>query len=605
VTHPCPRYEPDLSAFLDGETTPARRAELETHLRSCEACRVAVAQLRGVSRALRRWDAQETRYATSSGFKNRVFAGIGVEEEAAPKRTFAWRAAAAVGLVAAGATAFALVAPRFETGESEAYRQLAWDIKRLSKAMNNRASAPTVRDEQRPVETAKVERLAPLEPVVDAPGADDDSATADAAPEIYEQRGDRRYLRDALSIHEDFARERDRLVLLEELRKMQEEKNQKPTELARPTQAAAAPSPLATYLGELRVASTSYLPFQKVQVWPIESTSAKSGPEALRAFACEKAIAAGKFTASENGSRDSVVVENHDAKRPVLVLAGDVLVGGRQDRVAREDALIGPGEQLSLSTYGSGGERRTSYTRFTECTGIAPQALRALAGADRALFPGGLAQEKFNDYVADTVRSLVSPSPLGSLDKLFSNPELIGAADGYVRNFEKRLDAPNVVGFAVSAGGRLLGFEAFGDHATFVDHRLRLMRSYVLAAIALSPDGTRLAGDVPSRDAVVAMVASAPKSVFPPGTPSGFGTLVVFRGADNGPFGFGLLDGSRVVHAALFTAVPEPPDAPGGGHAGGHRGAGDAPSGPETSHSGGARGGSSGDGAEGATDSQK
>ena len=98
MNHPCPRYEPELSSYVDDELSPADRAEFDTHLRACEPCRAAVQQLRSVSRTLRRWDASETRYAISTGFRNRVFAEI--EADVAPRRRVAWRAVAAVGLVA-------------------------------------------------------------------------------------------------------------------------------------------------------------------------------------------------------------------------------------------------------------------------------------------------------------------------------------------------------------------------------------------------------------------------------------------------------------------------------------------------------------------------
>jgi hypothetical protein len=603
VIHPCPRYEPDLSAYLDGETPPARRAEIETHLRACEPCRLALAQLRGVSRALGRWDAHETRYATSTGFRNRVFASLGADD-VAPTSGAAWRAAAAVALVAAGATGFALVAPRFASGDDAAYARLAGEVAALKAAVGAREAASPVPGAARPsVESVEVPRVEPLGAVIAEPVADDAGSAPEEPRDVYEQRVDRRFLRDALSSHEDYTRERDKLGLLEEVRKVQESQRTKTAEADRRTAAAPAPSPLATYLGEVRVASGPFAAFENVQVWPIEVSGVRAADPA-RALPCEKAIAQQVLAVTESMARESVVVENRDAKRAVLVLAGDVLVGGRQDRVAREDALIGPGEQLSIPTYGSGRERkRTSYKSFTSSSGVAPQALRARVAADRALVSGALGQETFDAFVADTVKSLSSPSRLGSLDNLYSNPELVAATDRYVRSFGKRLDAPNVVGFAVTAGSRLLGVEMFGDHATFMDHRARLVRSYVLAAIAMSPDGTRLEGAPPSREAVVAVVASAPRSVFHAGAPSGLGTLAVFRGVDGGPFGYGLLDGARVVHASMFTWVPQDPEPPAGGHAGSHRGSGEAPSGLEGAHGGAARGGSGGDN-EGATESK-
>jgi len=605
VNHPCPRYEPELSAYIDAETPPERRVEIETHLRACEPCRLAVARLRGVSRTLRRWDAQETRYATSTGFRNRVFAKLGADE-GAPPANFAWRSVAAVALVAVGATGFALVAPRLGGGDDVGLRRLEDQVARLEAVVRPRpAAARSVDGAPTPAAAADVARVEPLAPVVAPVVADDSSAAPETAADVYEQRGGRSFLREALPDHEDYARERDKLGLLEELqRKMQALQAEKASQPDRTTQAAPAPSPLATFLGELRVASGTFAPCEDVQVWPIESTGARAA-EGVRPVACEKAIAQRMLNVTESTARESVVVENTDAKkRPVLILAGDVLVGGRQDRVAREDALIGAGEQTSIPTYGSGGVRGTTrYTHFTSCSGIAPQALRALVAADRALLAGGLTEDRFDDYVADTVKSLSSPQRLGSLDNLFSNPQLVRTTDEYASKLEKRLDAPNVVGFAVSAGSRLLGAEVFGDHATLLEHRARLLRSYVLAAIAVSPDGTRLDGAPPSRDAVVALVASSPKSVYHAGTSSGYGTLAVFRGVEGYPFGFGLLDGNHVIHAALFTSVPPAPEPAGGAHAGSHRGGADTPSGPEGARSGGSRSGSSG-GGDGATDTK-
>lgn len=41
----CP-YEEDLTAYVDGELAPARRAEMETHLRGCAGCQGTEALLR-------------------------------------------------------------------------------------------------------------------------------------------------------------------------------------------------------------------------------------------------------------------------------------------------------------------------------------------------------------------------------------------------------------------------------------------------------------------------------------------------------------------------------------------------------------------------------
>jgi hypothetical protein len=175
-----------------------------------------------------------------------------------------------------------------------------------------------------------------------------------------------------------------------------------------------------------------------------------------------------------------------------------------------------------------------------------------MLAADQALLSGGVGQDQFDDAVSRTVKALASTQRLGSLDNLYSNPLLVSEAERLMKKFEKRLDGTAVVGFAFSAGSQILGVEAFGDRATFVAHRARVLRSYVMAAIAMDLHE----GTPPERAAVAAIVAAAPKGAFDPGEHSGSGTLSVFRGVQGGAFGFGLLDGTRVVHALLFTSMP-------------------------------------------------
>jgi hypothetical protein len=141
------------------------------------------------------------------------------------------------------------------------------------------------------------------------------------------------------------------------------------------------------------------------------------------------------------------------------------------------------------------------------------------------------------------------------------------------------------VGVAVSAGSRLLGIEVFGDHATFLEHRARVLRSFVHSALASSPDGNRLDGPPPSRESVIGVLTSAPRAAFHDEPPLGAGKLSVFCGVGREVFGYGLLEGSQAVHAVMFTSVPAVPDAVGSrggmqpGDRGGVTGGGEAPRG--------------------------
>lgn len=544
---PCPRYEPDLSAYLDGETTPEQRAEIDTHLRLCAACRSAVLQLKGVSLVLRRWDAHETRYATTEGFRNRVLSRVSSAPESS-SAALRWRIAAGFALVAAGAGTFAML-QRGGSGPTAAeVAALRDEVQRLKADLGRVAGAAGGGDASA---SEPVERLGPLSPIVQRPAPDDQPAAGPAVAEVWEQHGDERILSDAVRDHDEFARERRHFALVEEQMKRLEESRREVPEDAVTSAPPPVASGLALFLGEVRVATGNFPSFKGVQVWPIELASSGVARRPV-AVPCSDAIELGILTVVEGASTETVIAENKDAMRAVLVLAGDVLAGGRQDRVARQDVLVAPGERTSIPTYGSGRAHPAVTKKFRRSDGVALPELRALAAADGALVASGVDQAVFDESVERTMKSLASTERRGSLDNLYSNPQLGLQAEGYTKHFEQRLDSPTVVGFAFSAGSHILGVEAFGDHATFADHRARLLKSYVLAVLA----SDRREGESPSRDDVAKVLDAACKGVFHADVATGAGTLSVFRGLDGASFGFGLLDGSRVVHSVLFTGLP-------------------------------------------------
>ena len=53
----CERFEPHLSALLDGELTAPAAAPVEAHVRSCPACAALARDLARGSLTLRTWDA--------------------------------------------------------------------------------------------------------------------------------------------------------------------------------------------------------------------------------------------------------------------------------------------------------------------------------------------------------------------------------------------------------------------------------------------------------------------------------------------------------------------------------------------------------------------
>ncbi len=104
----CAERRPTLLAYLDDELGSSERAELETHLAGCEACRAALAAQRQLSGAL----ASLTPIEPPRDFEARFWARVARDED--PPAGVGWRERffgrrLALGLGGAAATAIALV----------------------------------------------------------------------------------------------------------------------------------------------------------------------------------------------------------------------------------------------------------------------------------------------------------------------------------------------------------------------------------------------------------------------------------------------------------------------------------------------------------------
>ncbi len=572
---PCEHFEPELSAFLDGELPAREHAAVGAHAQACPSCAAELQRLRAVGAVLRRWDAAETRYATTHAFRVRVLsrleraelervdsgrAGVERAETAAAgavaaseaprpasgRLLLARAAAAAIVLVAAGAAVSLALRP----GESGDLARLEARIEELRAAATPGAvtragavaDAGTSERVAQPL-SLRVPRLGdwsavvtPAEDTVGTPGETPAApGTWQEHADVWEEHGRDRIVQDAFPAYDSFHRERRELELREELRRIQATASAAPE---RPTRDDAPVTPLGRYLGSLQVDEGPYAPYQQVQIWPIVrgdggvATSGRAAP-----LTVDDALAVKALRVREGDG--SLVIENRDRRgRSVLVLAGDVFQGGRRDLVAAEDLLLEPGQTRSVRAFGTGYSRRTARRTFTRSDGLALHRVRALLAA-------GAGQAALDRTVATSLPLLGAAGGDGSLASIFDNDQLFSRADSYVRALLPRLDRDRVVGFAVAVGGDLLGVEVFSDHETLAALRTRVLRSYVLEALARP----RLVGESPARGEIVAALRLAGRAANS-GTS---GEVAAFLEPEAGLGGFGLVTGGLVRHAVVFA----------------------------------------------------
>jgi len=553
----CARIEPELSAFLDGELSGEQARAVAAHMDHCPDCAASIDRLRAVGSVLRRWDAEETRYATTNAFRARVLACVGTEDEVelgapvalprpvAPPSLLLVRAAAAALVIVSVGAAYSLTRP---TTNGIDLAELEHSILAALDERNAEAAASAVAesgadsralDAAAPTTAGTPAWLAPLAPLgtVVTPGEDTPAtATAGASPvpEVFEEHGDVRILQDAFRHWDRVQQEIRELALREDVQRL---KAARVAAIDRPTTDSAPITPLGRYLGSLQVAEGSYSPYQQVQVWPIVRQGADE-TESTPPLPVDQALGVSALRVTDGNQPDTLFLENTDRRgRSVLVLAGDVFHGGRRDRVAMEDVLLLPGQERHVRALGTGDTQRRPRRRFSRSDGLAPQRIRALLSR-------GIDQTMLDRRVASILPPLGLAGSNGSLDEIFSNDSLLSRVDEHVRALSQRLDGGEVVGFAIAAGGDLLGIEVFPDHGAFTAMRARTLRSYVLEALARG----RLIGDPPARDAVVTALRLGSRAANVGTT----GDVAVFVDPEAGLGGYGLLNRGSVYHAVIF-----------------------------------------------------
>ena len=565
ATPACAEFEPDLSALLDGELGAAREDAVEGHLTRCKPCRRLYGALGGVSSALRRWDAEETHAVSSPAFRKRVLDRVHAEPGAnsrlprAPEPTplvrvpiAPWhRAAAAAVLLVGAGLATALVVPAlrgtdlvtFGTEATVADARLAELVERASASPNLDVPQTTAwgASDGRFDPSARWDAIV-SEPRRLAVASQDDSSGLQARE--LERHGEFRVFPDAVLDYQQYSQGKRFLWMEEQLR-------------ARPDLSGAAAaadattlesSPLRTFLDRVTVSAKGGRSHGHVQVWPIRLSGSASGASVGggSTLLAQEALRAGVLRARQTASRSAaqgVQIENTDAERSILILAGDVLKGGRQDVVAAADTLIAPGGLVTIASRPSGKRRASRGSTYTPSPGIAPVHLRQM------LVVGNATAEAWDNAVKGTVAGLASVGNgkgRGSLHSVFVNNELRRDVDRQARHFAERLDHDDVIGFAVAAGSEVLGIELFAQHETFAAALPRLLGSYLLEARLRT-----VGGSIPERASIVAMLDDARSSPSVDSS-SGRGVLASFTSVESGVHGFALMDGASAMHVSVF-----------------------------------------------------
>jgi len=202
----------------------------------------------------------------------------------------------------------------------------------------------------------------------------------------------------------------------------------------------------------------------------------------------------------ETGRVGRLAVQNLSADSEVFIQAGDIVKGGRQDRVLAYDLIV-PARSgrvpIAAFCVEAGRWRKRgaeNASRFSQSTGQLPgRALRLAVSSARqqrqVWQKVKQQQDKLSMRLNKNVANSRSPS---SLQLTLEDPDLKAKIDAYVTRLEKCIASKsNVVGFALTIRGKVEGAEVYGSSTLFRKMWPKLLRTAAVDAFSEYQQGRR------------------------------------------------------------------------------------------------------------------
>jgi hypothetical protein len=205
------------------------------------------------------------------------------------------------------------------------------------------------------------------------------------------------------------------------------------------------------------------------------------------------------------GDVNHVTVKNHSKQR-LLLLGGQVILGGQQDRIIGKDTILAPGETASLEVFCVEHGRWSGHAAFDAAGGMAEGKTR-----ERAKFEGS--QGRVWAQVASKTAALGAASPTGTYRRLATGDAGRKAATPYHEAIAAALarlpEAKRMVGYVAAVNGRVTAVEKFASPELFAAYRDQLLDALYIAVadVPVAP-----ASAPPDADAVRAFVKGVDNS---------------------------------------------------------------------------------------------
>jgi len=188
---------------------------------------------------------------------------------------------------------------------------------------------------------------------------------------------------------------------------------------------------------------------------------------------------------SSGGASVNELVLVNDSSKPLLLLAGEVISGGKQNRIIGADMIVPPkGEPMPLTVF-CVEHGRWSETRngFGSAGAIAHPEIRMEAQANKS-------QQGVWNSVAKAAKEMAADSPSQDYAHVLASPAAKSKVDeaarvmqsDYERELREQLKGASAVGVVVAINGEIVWSDVFPTSDLFRRYWPKLLRSYIMEA---------------------------------------------------------------------------------------------------------------------------
>ena len=179
--------------------------------------------------------------------------------------------------------------------------------------------------------------------------------------------------------------------------------------------------------------------------------------------------------------RVNTLIANNISTDTIFIMAGEVVKGGKQDRVIAQDVVLAPGEKIDLNAFCVEKNRWVTKNEnqgaFTGYYNVTSMDIRKT-----------VTEEKNQSEVWKKVDKHTSKNKASSATSTYTNLE--NSEDyqkdikNYMDKFNNLFDANNkVIGFIAVTGDEIIGCDLFATHELFISSYENLIHSYIGHAI--------------------------------------------------------------------------------------------------------------------------